>query len=982
MKQQFKLIKYNYTKIFLLLLLLILSSSTLKAQFYSIGQDPASIKWKQIKTENFTILYPEGFDFHAMYLANVMQYVRTHGTASLGNPPKHVTVILHNRSSISNALSIWAPKRNEFFTCPPQDSYAQDWLEQLATHEYRHMTQMNMLNCGATKVLGWFFGQQINSVVLGLYVPSWFMEGDAVTTETLLTKSGRGRIPSFEMIVRAQVLGYKMFSFDKAVLGSYKDFVPDQYYFGYEMVAGARKKYGSEIWKSAMETTGKNPFLITPFNRGLKKVSGLNKTQLYKSVYNNLDSLWKIQRDQLTYTPFNSITPDKQKIYTNYQFPHFINDSIIVAEKSGIDDIERLVQINKNGEEKIIHTPGFYVYESLSVTKTVKPPNSASRGTTENIFIPKSYMTWAESKIDKRWALRDYSVIMLYNFETGKTKQITKKSRYFAPNIFPDAKKIVAVEVTNNNVCSLVILNSQTGEVINKIEAGGNNLFQTPTVSDDGKRIVVVLFDHNNGKSIISVNPETGQRKTMLNPTFDEISKPIFYKKYLFFNGIYSGIDNIYALDTSNGKIWQVTSALYGATDINISPDGKKIIYSNYTPTGYQIAEAVFDSSKWKPIEQVANNSVQLYKSLLSQESGLVDSVNIPQKNYEIKNYHKWQHLFNPHSWAPAFIDAGNMTLHPGVSIQSQNMLSTTFATLGYNFNLNENTGQYYANVSYQGLYPIFNLTYSSGNNAIYSYKNSGDTVKAQRIVYHSSDVQLGISIPFSFTKGDFVQQILPSASIEHFISSGISDSLIPDKFTVMDYSLSASNQIKSVLRDMLPRWEQSLFLEYKNTPFNGSKLGTIFSSELTLLFPGLGKHHSLMITSGYQKKTTNHFAFTDLLIYPRGYNRTNEFSGKLFNNNLESLSLNYKFPFLYPDLKIGSLLYIQRLKANYFYDYAIGKTNFITTQYRSTGVELTSDMNVARFLFPIDTGIRASYIPDLKITIFEFLIQMNFSRF
>jgi len=962
-----------------LILLLLLFNGSLKAQYYSIGQDPASVKWQQIKTENFTILYPEEFAVHAMYLANVLQYVRTHGTASLGNPPKHLTVILHDRSVISNAFSLWAPKRNEFYTCPPQDNYAQDWLEQLATHEYRHMTQMNMLNCGVTKVLGWFFGQQLNTAVLGLYVPMWFMEGDAVTTETLLTKSGRGRIPSFEMIVRAQVLDNKRFSYDKAVLGSYKDYIPDQYYFGYTMVAGARKKYGSELWKSAMETTGENPFLITPFNRGLKKVSGLNKTQLYKSVYNNLDSLWKIQRDQLSYTPFKSITPDKQKIYTKYKFPHYINDSTIVAEKSGMDDIERFVQISKKGGEKIIHTPGFYIYESLSITKTVKPSNSPNSNTLDNLSMSKNYMTWAERKVDKRWALRDYSVIMLRNFETGKTKQITKRSRYFAPYLFPDSKRIVAVEVTKDNVCSLVIMNSQTGEVLNKIAAGGNDQFQTPSVSDDGKQIAVILFDHNNGKSIIAINPETGQRKTLLKPSFDEITDPTLYKNYLFFNGIYSGIDNIYALDTTNEKIWQITSALYGGTDIDISPDGKKFIYSNYTPSGYQIAEAAFDPSKWKPVEQVTNNSVQLYKSLLPQESGLVDSINIPQKNYEIKNYHKWQHVFNPHSWSPAFIDGNNMTFHPGISIESQNMLSTTFATLGYDYNPNSETGRYYANISYRGLYPVFDLTYSYGKNAAYEYQNPGEPAM-QRVLFNSSDILFGSSIPLTFTIGNNIQQIIPSVSIEHIATS---DTLIPASVTVMDYSLLMVNQVKSVLRDVLPRWEQAMSLEYKNTPFgNNNNFGTIFNGELSLLFPGLGKHHSLMILGGYQKKLTGDFAFPDLLFYPRGYNQTSEFKYNLDNDNLESISLNYKFPFLYPDLRIGSLLYFQRLKANLFYDYAIGKTNFVTTQYRSTGIEITSDMNVVRFLFPIDAGVRASYIPDLKQTIFEFLIQMNFTGF
>ncbi|MGD0711043.1 MAG: hypothetical protein ABR968_07645, partial [Bacteroidales bacterium] len=917
-------------------MLLLLCNSILNAQYYSIGQDPANIKWQQIKSENFTILYPKGFDSHSMYLANVLQYVREHGAQSLGTPPKHVTVILHNRTVESNGFSLWAPKRNEYFTCPPQDNYSQDWLEQLATHEYRHMTQMNMLNCGVTKVLGWFFGQQFNSLVLGLYIPLWFMEGDAVTTETVLTKSGRGRLPSFEMIERAQIIGYKRFNYDKAVLGSFKDYIPDRYNFGYELVAGARKLYGSDIWKSAMKTTGKDPFMVTPFNRGIKKVSGLNKTQLYKKVYDNLDSLWKIQRDQIIYTPFNSVTADKQKIYTNYKFPHYINNNDIVAEKTGLDDIERLVQINGKGGEKIIHTPGFYVFENLSISRT-DADNNFNSAATDVLSKPKGLMTWAEQKVDKRWAIRDYSVIMTYDLASGKTKQITKKSRYFAPSLFPDSKKIVAVEVTQNNECSLVILNSETGEVINKIAAGGTNQFQTPSVSDDGKRIAVVLFDHNFGKSIVAIDPETGKRETLVKPSFNEVTNPRLYKNYLFFNGIYSGIDNVYAMDTISGKIWQVTSALYGAVDLDISSDGKKMAYSNYTPFGYQIAEADFNPATWKPLEQVTDNSIKLYKSLIPQETGLVDSVNIPFKNYDIKNYSKLGHLFNPHSWAPLFINANNMTLHPGISIASQNMLSTTFATIGYDYNLNEKVGRYYANVSYQGWYPVFNLTYSYGKDVAYAYQNPGEPAM-KRISFNSSDFLFGTKIPLNFTAGSFIQQIRPSASIEH-IATG--DTLIPVNVTAMDYSIIAINQVKSVARDVLPRWEQAVSLEYKNTPFGGSNFGNIFNGELLLLFPGLARHHSFSIFCGYQTKTPGYYAFPDLLTYPRGYDKTSEFNGKLNNNNLESISVNYRLPLFYPDFRIGSLFYFQRFKANFFYDDAVGKTYSVTTNYQSTGIEL-----------------------------------------
>ncbi len=958
----------NKTFLFLIATLFTLQA---RGQYFEIGQDPASVKWQQLKTENFTIIYPVEFTKNVQYLANVLQYVRVYGTKTLGHQPKHLTVILHDRSVLSNGYSLWAPKRSEYITCPPQDNYAQDWLEQLATHEYRHTVQIDMLNRGITKGLTWLFGQQATAAVLGLYVPLWFMEGDAVATETLLSKSGRGRLPSFEMLVRAQVLGYKMFNYDKAVLGSYKDFVPDRYNFGYTMVAGARKKFGSGIWQTAMEDAGKYPFLVTPFNKGIKKVSGLSKSMLYKSIYNDLDSLWNAQKSQITYSAYRSITPVKQKNYTNYKFPRYINDSTVIAVKSGMDDIDRLIQINRKGEEQIIHTPGFYASENLSISKSSVLDSGGGKDSLSNNFI-----VWTENKFDPRWPERDYSVILLHNIKTGKTKQITRRSRYFAPCLFPDGDHIIAVEITENNSCSLVIIESKTGKVIKKYDAPEHAQFQTPSVSDDGKTIVTIEFN-NAGKSIVFINAITGKFKTILQPTFDEISYPFLYKNYLFYNAVYSGIDNIYALD-SVGKIRQVTSSLYGAGNADISPDGKKILYTNYTPSGFQLVESDFNPSAWTPVENVKNNTVQLYKSILSQESGLVDSVNIPKKIYEVKKYRKWQHLFNPHSWAPAFIDGTNMVLHPGVSIASQNMLSTLSATLGYDYNLNDKVGKYYAGISYLGWYPIFDLTYSYGKEALYVTDKENKTTK---YTWNASNLMLGTRLPLAFSHGKYIQNIDPGIKTYSLLASNVP--IIPGhtviaKRQVMDYTFSASNQIKAVGRDMRPRWGQGLSFEYLNTPFGGTNYGSEISTTLSLLFPGIGRHHSLMILSGYQKKQAGKESFPDLLNYPRGYNLIPEFENDLSNDELTSLSLNYKLPLICPDMRIGSLLYFKRFKANLFYDYAKGITGSVKKQFSSEGLELTTDVNVLRFIIPIDTGVRMSLTPDYNLPVFEFLISVN----
>ena len=171
----------------------------------------------------------------------------------------------------------------------------------------------------------------------------------------------------------------------------------------------------------------------------------------------------------------------------------------------------------------------------------------------------------------------------------------------------------------------------------------------------------------------------------------------------------------------------------------------------------------------------------------------------------------------------------------------------------------------------------------------------------------------------------------------------------------------------------MRPRWGQQMLIEYKQTPMGGADLGSIINAELFLLFPGIMKHHSLMLRGGIQKKYYNNYSFSDMLFYPRGYVNQS-------NDELKSFSLNYKLPLFYPDFKIGSLLYFKRFKANIFYDFATGKILNISKMYNSTGIELTTDFNLLRFIFPIDAGVRAVYIPEKKINVFEMLLNISFN--
>ena len=78
-------------------------------------------------------------------------------------------------------------------------------------------------------------------------------------------------------------------------------------------------------------------------------------------------------------------------------------------------------------------------------------------------------IAWAEKIIDARWAYRNYSVIKTYDIHSHKVKQLTFRSRLFAPALSPDAKQIVAVRVDEDNRNALVILDANNGNELKEI---------------------------------------------------------------------------------------------------------------------------------------------------------------------------------------------------------------------------------------------------------------------------------------------------------------------------------------------------------------------------------------------------------------------------------------------------------------------------------------------------------------------------------
>nr|NQU93719.1 hypothetical protein [Bacteroidota bacterium] len=740
---------------------------------------------------------------------------------------------------------------------------------------------------------------------------------DAVAAETGLSKTGRGRTPSFGMPLRAQFLRKGIYRYDKAVFGSYKDFVPNHYILGYHMVAQSRREYSTTIWNHAFDKVGKRPYMVVPFSEGIRDATGLSKRGLYDSTMNRLKNDWKKQSDSLTHEDLFVVRTPEKRIFTNYVRPHVVNDNLVIAEKNAMDDIGRFVMLDAKGNEKTLFTPGYY--------------NSGSLSQAGNLVV------WTEKEFDPRWENRSYSVIKIFDLNTGKTRKLTSKTRYFAPTLSPDAFKIVAVEVTEENIYFLVVLNVNSGQVIKRFSTPENYFFTYPSWSSDGASVVSVVVG-DPGKSIVILQTASGSFEYVIPFTYTDISKPLLRGNDIFFIGAWSGIDNLYQLNTTTGQINKITSVEFGLTDPYLKPGGNEMLFSNYTENGYEISAITLDQTYQVPVENVTDWGPKLYHTLAEQDGVIMDPDSIPQTEYTSSNYSKLLNVFNFHSWAPLSIDASNYDVSPGFSLMSQNILSSAFTTLGYTYNLNENTGKYYLNFSYQGLYPVIDFQIDYGKRKSYTYDTTHQKINFS---WMETNFTTAVKIPLNLTSGKYARLLQPSVDLTYKQLDMDKDapvSFVRSNFKTISYRFYAYNLIKSVARDMYPRWGQMLDLNLRTAPFQSDTIGSMLAAETRLFFPGLFRHHSFNIYAGYQKRINNHYYYGNIVNYPRG------FTG-LLTKELKSISFNYKLPLFYPDFSLSSLAYFKRFKSNLFFDYATGNYDNEITDWYSAGIELFTDL-------------------------------------
>lgn len=864
------------------------SGFVLSAASQQFGGTPPEVSWKQLNSDTAQIIFPTGLDSQAWRVANIIHRLAASKPASLGTKLRKIPVVLQGQTTIANGYVGLGPYRSEFYLTPAPDNFSQgslNWADQLAIHEYRHVQQFNNFDNGLSKLMRTLFGQEGYALAINASIPDWFYEGDAVYMETVVTDQGRGRLPRFLNAYPALWKADKKYSWMKLRNGSLKDYVPDHYRLGYLLVNYGYEKYGTDFWQKVTRDASAFKGLIYPFQKAIQRHSGISYRQFLIEA-----EKWYQTKAQEAATGASTaeagpdpLLPLNKRVLTQYLFPYQVSADSILYLKKANDRRPTFMLRDRNGEQWIR-------IRDISINDQYSYRNGR--------------VVYAAYESDPRWGWRDYSVIRIFDLQTRLQKTLTSRSKYFTPDISESGERVVAVQNLTNGQSELHVLDALSGELIKRFHHPGVLLYTDPKfLSEDS--LAVALRDREGKMSLAVISISDGALERLTPPSFSVLGYPCADAGYIYFTASYDGTDNIYRIARKGGEIeglktrWELGNYFVNVANGNIN-------WSAVTADGLQLQQLPLAEAEWTKLDEIF-----LYRQAIQYPVAGANELAIPDLNSgssaprNLSAYPKGTRLFNFHSWRPYYEDP-EFTF----SLYGQNILNTLETQLYYLYNENEKTSAAGVSATYGRWFTQLNI----GSQYTFSRQQTiGNRIRT----WDQMDTRIGLSVPLSWARKQTFRSFNVGTNLyfnQEFNKGFYKDSLGSTNFFYLQHFISLSEQVESAIQHIYPRLAYSLNLQFRHAVSKYSSRQ--FLGTGAIYFPGLASTHNLIFNLAWQETGTRDVRFANRFPYSRGYNAA-------YFARIWGIRSNYHFPLLYPDWGFGNILYIQRIRANAFYDYA-----------------------------------------------------------
>ena len=834
------------------------------AQFFTTGDDPAGIKWFSTNTPAYKIIYPEGLDSLAREYALQLERYRRPVSWSTGLVPgstyrNRTPVVLHAYNAVSNGSVVWAPRRMDLYTV--QDAYSPEplpWIQNLAVHESRHLSQMQFGHVHVFKPFNYLTGQLVASGLSAIYPSTHLLEGDAVVAETALTTMGRGR--------NADFLSYYMTAFDsgdwrnwhKWRWGSYRNYTPNHYAIGYLTIAGTRYLYDDPLFmEKYFDKVTRRPLRLFNMQKQMKAASGLKFKATFSEIMHEFDRIWKEEAEKRA--PFSelSLISAVPSWYTSYSRLSYGGDDIY-SVKGTLRETSSLVRILPSGEEQ-----------------KIRPFSSI----TSSLVQSGDKLFWSEYTPDVRWSLKGTSRIKYLDLTTRpKIHTLTKEGRLFNPSVSDDGKKLAVVEYPTDGRTFILELDSENGEILSRHNVPDSLQAVEPVWIGEEIYFSGISEKGFGLYSVSSGNPV----KEVLSPEPVTIHALNKNGELLVFSSDRTGVDEAYTMNPKTGSVFQMTSSRYGTDNPRIIGDSlylTQILHEGklVSRTGLSPKEVDFGQYHHYPVaDKLTEQEKAISASLGEAFPEDVTQVDLSQP----KRYYKVPHLPRIHSWAPVFVNGNDISeasfenvyddAAVGATVFFQNDLSTFSASLGAFFFTESETKKIRSggqlDMTYSGLYPVFHLIAEVGRRDARQYfrrrSESGplaiDQVGAVALSAPQVRSELEVYVPLNFSSGGWSRGLIPR--VDYYISNDRYSKAV----TILDYSHNLEGSSMPIFTGVIPG--KNVPVQYLSTTVRGY---TMLPTASSAVYPKLG----ISLELGYRSRIALSDLYTSAVYgYAYGY--------------------------------------------------------------------------------------------------------------
>ena len=960
---------------FSVLILLSLLCTRASGQFVYYGENPAGLRWMQVETQDYKVIYPVGMDSLAKRYLWLLEQNRTAVMAGLGGiNPKQIPVLLNNRTARSNGTVVWAPKRMELYTIPPTDNYPQAWDRQLAIHESRHVGQMTWFTKGFYKWLGVLIGQQSPSLGVAIYPSRWMLEGDAVVAETELSNAGRGRNAEFLEYYRAAAMEGENRKWNQWRLGSYKRYTPNHYAFGYLLNSTIRYTTGNYHYAGEVfDGLVKNFYNPNVTGKNYRQSVGNKPQHFFALGYDMMGQMWKEESSKRgNFTVAEQLLSKKGKDYREYYSPVGIGTDSLLYVRYSYNNPSQLVLVH-DGKEKVL--------------------KAISAGT-KGLQRHGDLIYYAAHNPSARWSKEVFSDIYTYNVKSGTTSQITAGGYYFSPMISRGGDSLLVEEYLPQGGSRLAILDSRTGKAERKISAPYNGqITESVWLGESIYALVVTeyglgLYRTGNSGGWENIIEDQNASITDLQATEDA----------LYFLSDMDGVRNVYMFYPMEGKLQRLTNSEYGASEPYIYEGA--LYYSamhlkGKYPVRIQLDTIAQSGSEYEPLFVVEDQSSSIKgrihapyryvvaEALTQQAKGALGEQYygeklVPEEEFanrvQARKYSKAGHLLRFHSWAPVYYNVDRIMdfdfdqIHRAVALgataYSQNTLGTATTMLGYSYHKGFHAG--HLKFKYSGWYPVLQISADVNADQRYMVKlEKGDSTinrVMQPVGSPLVELEAITYIPFNFSSNGWQRGVVPQVGWD-FNNNGHYDSAKGGYIysNTLTGALQAYTMREMAPSGIYPKWGLGTVAKWRTAINGGENFGSAASLYLYGYAPGVAPTHGIKLSLSLQKQNVEgkNYYGGNMVSMPRG------FEDQMYGEKYCMATADYAFPVYMGDMSLLGLAYLKRMQIIPYADIAalsksVGKGKLQHTALYSYGGAILFDL--CPFMLGVDISIGVRY--------------------